>query len=373
MRPHDSGAVEALRLELVSGLNENRLAQVKDLLQHALDHDGYLPIGEHIYLKLRSGQPANFEQKLLSNDEAAGALLAYREQNGHDHETYPGQPANTEKLVGYVQLLAQPDNQPSRLLAELVVHPHLRGQGIAKKLLNRVLELGQIGRFEQVDLWAYHARQPAQSFASHVQLVPTRTLHHLRRPAGLELPAYELPEDLRLRPFEPGQDDKQWLALNRLVFADHPENGKWTQADLEMRFSQPWFDAADFLMLENQSGQLIGFNWTKRVPARVSDLYPSPAYPEIGRLPTLSISPSYGGSLGEIYVVGLHPDARGRKIGRGLTLLGLQHLRERGSDFFALYVDATNIPAVSLYYSLGFTLHHDDISYTHLFSKGKTG
>ena len=357
-----------LKLELVTGLDKYLiLPQVQNLLQHALDHDGYLSIGEHIYLKLRAGQNGSFEAQWHGDEELAGAILAFREIQEEDQELYPGHGVLAgRQIVGYAQLLAQPHNDPPRLLGEMVVHPHLREQGIGRQLLHKLVKLGKLGRLARLDLWAYHASQPARLFAHLAGLLPTRTLHHMRLEASRPLPEYELPAGLRLRTFRPGVDDAEWLALNHLVFADHPENGSWTQADLEMRFVQPWFDPADFLIVEDEQGRMVGFNWTKRVPARQNVLYPSPAYPEIGPRPPSKAGTPYGGSLGEIYIVGLHPDVRGHGLGRGLTLLGLQHLRARGSDLFALYVDATNTPAVKLYYSLGFKLHHNDVSYTML-------
>ena len=40
-----------------------------------------------------------------------------------------------------------------------------------------------------------------------------------------------------------------------------------------------------------------------------------------------------------------------------MTVAGLQSLSERGIEVGMLYVDAANVPAVALYYDLGFTLH----------------
>ncbi|NWJ97509.1 MAG: mycothiol synthase [Chloroflexi bacterium] len=369
MRPyHDytHDQEQKVRLVLVSGLDEETtLPQVQNLLQHTLDHDGHLSIGEHIYLKLKAGQKGNFEENLQAGEESAGAILVYLHQPDHDQEAYPeaefyGDP----QLVGYAQLLAQPHNQPSRLLGELVVHPHLRNRELGRQLLRCMVELGRRGKLERLDVWSYHDNPQASLFARQGGLSPTRVLHHLCLEASHTLPAYELPTDLRLRTFHLGQDDTTWLALNRLVFAEHPENGTWTQADLELRFNQPWFDPHDFLVLEDQTGEILGFNWTKRVPARQSDLHRSPAYPELVQpLPPLLGLP-LGPSNGEIYIVGLHPSMRGRGLGRGLTLLGLYHLRLCGATLFSLYVDDTNTAALKLYYSLGFKLDHNDVSYT---------
>jgi mycothiol synthase len=62
--------------------------------------------------------------------------------------------------------------------------------------------------------------------------------------------------------------------------------------------------------------------------------------------------------MGEIFVIAVDPAFHGRGLGRAMTVAGLQSLHQRGIELGMLYVDAANVPAVSLYYDLGFTLHH---------------
>ena len=59
--------------------------------------------------------------------------------------------------------------------------------------------------------------------------------------------------------------------------------------------------------------------------------------------------------FGEVYVVGIAPDAQGGGLGRLLTLTGLHHLAGRGLGEVILYVEADNAPAVAVYERLGFT------------------
>jgi len=60
-------------------------------------------------------------------------------------------------------------------------------------------------------------------------------------------------------------------------------------------------------------------------------------------------------------VIGVDPAFQGRKLGRDLTLLGLDWMhRERGVDVGMLYVDGTNVAAIAMYTKLGFTQHHTD-------------
>jgi mycothiol synthase len=68
--------------------------------------------------------------------------------------------------------------------------------------------------------------------------------------------------------------------------------------------------------------------------------------------------------MGEIYVIGVDPDAFGRRLGGALTVAGLDHLASRGLTVGMLYVDESNEPARKLYARLGFELHHRDRVYT---------
>jgi ribosomal protein S18 acetylase RimI-like enzyme len=134
--------------------------------------------------------------------------------------------------------------------------------------------------------------------------------------------------------FRPGGDDAEWVALNALVFATHPEQGAMTESDLAARQAESWFTAEDFLILKDAAGRMIGYNWLK-----------------------------VEGDIGEIYVIGVHPDAAGRGFGRVLMQAGLKRLVDAGCTTAALYVEADSVGAVHLYRSLGFVDHTVDVQY----------
>lgn len=68
----------------------------------------------------------------------------------------------------------------------------------------------------------------------------------------------------------------------------------------------------------------------------------------------------YGGMhtvLGESYVdnIAVFPEFRGHGVGRTLTAALIEKARENGGVFITLEVRASNVPAIALYRSLGFT------------------
>jgi mycothiol synthase len=153
-----------------------------------------------------------------------------------------------------------------------------------------------------------------------------------------------LPAGVQVLPFRPGRDEDAWLRVNARAFDWHPEQGRMTRADLDLRATEPWFDADGFLMAwrgDPGDGELLGYHWTKVHPA--GEAGPEP--------------------VGEIYVLGVDPAAQGMRLGRALTDLGLAHLRGRELHEVLLYVEEDNTAAVRLYESRGFTRFAVDVSW----------
>ena len=165
----------------------------------------------------------------------------------------------------------------------------------------------------------------------------------MRRSLYAQLPRPELPDGIALRAFRPGEDDERWVALNARAFADLPDQGRWTLNDLHVRMAEPWFDPSGFILAE-RDGAVAGFHWTKVHGDAGHDHAP----------------------IGEVYVLGVDPDAHGLGLGRALTLAGLRYLRGRGLDQAMLYVDEANTRAVTLYRNLEFARWSTDV----LFQRG---
>ncbi|WP_432573518.1 mycothiol synthase [Kineococcus sp. SYSU DK005] len=295
-------AAEDAAVEVVGGvLAEPLRAQVQELAAAASAHDGADALSEDALLRLRTG--------------ADGVRHLLRRAGG--------------ELAGYAQLAGS----GRELAGELLVHPRLRGRGHGRALLRAV---GGAAAGRRVLLWAHGDVPAAAALAAGAGWVRTRELLRMHRPsAGLaELAEPALPAGVRVRAFVPGADEEAWVALNAAAFAQHPEQGRWGVPDLLLREAEPWFDPS-VLLLAQEGGQLLGFCWMKVQP-----------------------------HAAELYVLGVHPSAAGRGLGRALLVRGLRAVAGPGAPgAVELYVDGDNAPAVRLYSSLGFTRAAVDVQY----------
>jgi mycothiol synthase len=236
--------------------------------------------------------------------------------------------ADDDAVVGYAQVAAA---STSDAVAELVVDPPARRRGHGRALLDAALAEGARS------VWAHGMLPAADALARAAGLVMTRSLHLMRRPlTDADAVNPVLPQGFSVRAFEPGRDDATWVALNAAAFARHPEQGRLTVADLHERMAQPWFDPAGLLLvIEDATGQVVAFHWTK-----------------------------VEGASGEVYVVGVDPAHQGRGLGGPVTRLGLAHLARAGLREVELYVDGDNTAARRTYERLGFTDAAVDGQYT---------
>jgi mycothiol synthase len=221
------------------------------------------------------------------------------------------------RLVGY----AQRDGSSLELVGDVDALP---------QLLDAVTVPGTLA-------WSHGKRSRLVPLLDARGYTAVRELFELRRPLGAEHP---LPPDppladgVTVRAFEPGRDDQAWLAINAAAFAHHPEQGGWSEQDLQARIDETWFDAAGFLLAE-RDGTLLGFHWTK----------------------------IHDDGAGEVYVLGVSPDAQGLGLGSALLVRGLRHLEQRGCPSVLLYVDGDNETAVRLYEKAGFTAYDTDVQW----------
>jgi mycothiol synthase len=287
---------------------------VLSLAGAAASADGVGPLSEQVRLHLRYG-----------GDPTARNLLLRRGQD----------------LAGYAHL--GPADPAEGRSGELVIHPAYRRRGLGLALaLAALTEESTL----PVRIWAHGDLPAAARLATVAGFRRTRVLWQMRRSLRDAVDEPRLPPGVSLRSFVPGQDEDDWLMVNARAFAGHPEQGKWTRADLAHREAASWFDPDGFLLAE-RGGHLAGFHWTKI------------------HKPAADQADNTDGLVGEVYVIGVDPAEQGTGLGRALTLAGLRYLQDREMPAVMLYVDGENAAAIRLYASLGFAHSATDVMYTH--------
>ena len=275
------------------------------ILSRATAHDGVEPLSEQF-------------------------VRGLREESGHTHHIV--------KRNGEVVALLSFDGAT----AELVTDPAFRRQGLASSLFD------EAGR---PPVWAHGNLSEARGFAAAQGLEPTRRL------LVMTLEGYErssegaealLPAGFRITTAAEECDDEQWLRVNNEAFSWHPEQGGWNLEDLHRARDTKWYDPAGVFFVWDGE-RLAGFHWTKRVPVVGGGAPGDGSAGESSRL------------TGEVYVIGVGDEYRGRGLGRALLTAGLDAMAD--DEAIELYVEGDNDAAINLYEQMGFVVSEEHVVY----------
>ncbi len=309
------------RIDVADFLGETQLRQVVLLIERVVEADGVRPLSEHAMLHLMT------DDGLMTSDGP-------NHSGGERHVcAWQG-----EKLVGYGHLdMTDPVEGPS---AQLAVDPSIRRSGIGGRVLDMLVAQSR----GPIKLWAHGAHDGAGALAESRNFRKARVLFRMRRSLRDQLPAPRLAKEYAIRAFEPGSDDDEWLGVNARAFAELPDQGNWGPRELELRINESWFDPAGFLLAIDSAGHIAGFHWTK--------IHGDGLVGEHGHEP-----------IGEVYVLGVDPSAKGHGLGKSLVILGLAYLKSRGLTDVMLYVDDESHGALGMYTQLGFHKFDTDVMY----------
>lgn len=301
------------KVSVLNELTEQQVNEIFEIVIEASEIDGARPFSEHVELHLRKG-----------GDRRIIHLVAQDKD---------------QKIVGYghldtTDLVAGPSG-------ELVVHPDYRLQGIATEI---VTEIKKLIKGQSLRLWSHGDISHAQEFAKKLGFDSVRNVIQMRRSLFAPIEPFDIPTNYKLKQFDPKLDIEKFLNLNKACFVELPDQASWTKKDIELRISESWFLANGFMLLENDNNDFVGFCWTK-VHGQDHEHQVDDGHQHLdhGHDP-----------IGEIYVLGVHPQEHKKGLGKALTLWGLNHLRRSGLDSAMLYVDSNNQKAIKLYEDLGF-------------------
>jgi len=209
---------------------------------------------------------------------------------------------------------------------EVMVDPDYRRMGIGREIVAELIADGESS------FWAHGDLPAAAALARSAGLTAQRTLLVLR------LTMVDAPDvdralaGITLRSYQPSDADTI-IAINARAFANHPEQGSMDRADFERRTASDWFEPTGLFVAE-RDGRIVGFHWTK-----------------------------IEGGIGEVYVIGIDPEAQGSGLGKALTARGIRHMYDQGLRIVDLYVEGDNVPALALYKKLGFKQWSKDTLY----------
>ena len=218
---------------------------------------------------------------------------------------------------------------------DLIIDPDFRNQGFGSIALDEFLDEFDSSNADQratLHTWVHGEDPAAEKLLDSRGFKAERSLLKLVLREIKPLPSADssLGKDaqIHLRNFHES-DIGAWVKLNAEVFAAHPEQSAITATDVADRMRESWFDAQNFILATNTSGEILGYCWLKVQP---------------------------GASEGEVYVLGVSPRASGSGLGSLLFNAGLARLWEIGVKSAFLYVEAENRTALTIYQKSGFEI-----------------
>ncbi|MCG7262040.1 mycothiol synthase [Corynebacterium aurimucosum] len=281
--------------------NPDVAQRVEELATAAEAHDGFAPLSEQFLLGLRDERLGHHHLLAIEDGAVAGVAAL----DGQTVELFVGV-GHRGRRVGQALVDALPTSP------QIWAHGNLpAAQALAKRNEMDVVRRLLVMAIEGKDLRA------AGEASATVD--------------GLEIQTYTE----SVERFGREHVEAEWVRTNNEAFAWHPEQGGWDLERLHRGMEAEWFDPADVLFLWDSPNDshshpvMAGFHWLKWHDET------TPAF-------------------GEVYVVGLGEDYRGRGLGGPLLSAGLQRMAAKGADKVILYVEADNAPAVKAYERLGF-------------------
>ena len=229
------------------------------------------------------------------------------------------------KAVGYSLVSYEPPI--SRAVAGGGVLQEHRGKGIGRALMRKVVAHAEELGVSSLHVEASVTHSDMQHLLSRHGMDVVRSLWKMRWECG-DVPEVNLPSGFAVRSLVAGQDEEVLTELQNVAFGENwgfsPNTVEQIRVRVESNRGGP-----ESIIFITEDGKPAAYNWTM-------------FYPD-------DDSPS-----GVVAMTGVHPDYRGRGIGRAVVTAGIAYLVERGASFVDLEVDADNTPARELYLNLGF-------------------
>jgi len=239
-------------------------------------------------------------------------------------------------IIGYMDIT--PELNIRRVILSCFIHPDHRRHGLASKLLDCAMH-----RAKQLEAKVIHVNVPQDNAIARIVL-PKLGFRFVRRFLRLRLDFSKVrwqdinQAGLEFRYLQRG-DEKKLTQIQNRSFA-----GTWgynLNTDEEIIYSINLTNCSpEDIILAYDGDKVVGYCWTRTAYQADTDE-----------------------RAGQIFMLGVDPDYRGRGIGKGVLLAGLSYLKVRGIQVAKLAVDSRNRAACTLYRSVGFEVRTSSLWY----------
>lgn len=225
-------------------------------------------------------------------------------------------------VVGYVAPLQQ----------ELVVHPDHRRRGIGTRLVETGFGYARAHNLPSLTLAPPPGNTGAEAFATRLGFTYDSSFWQLRLPPEREVERPVFPRSVVARPFTSDVDLGRYVGMINSAFADHPSPIMVTIDAVKLAHTRTGFVPDNICLLS----------------AAIDPETP------IAFCRTRVDLDDAGLRIGEISLIGVVAEWRGKGLGRELLKWGVHRLRALEVDEVTLHVEAKNEHALGMYERTGF-------------------
>lgn len=234
-----------------------------------------------------------------------------------------------EQIVGFLDMI--PELRIGRIILDgFILSPH-RCQGLATQLFYNALERARRAGSKVLHVCVPEEDHVCISFLKKLSFSPVCRFDDLELALSkIDVKKFFFP-GIRVRNLKPGEEDLLADIQNQCF------TGSWgfcPNTVEEIKFYLEWTGSQmeDVIAAESrESKDIIGYCWTHRVRRGAS-----------------------AKKRGRIHMFGVHPEYRGKGLGKRLLSQGLKYLKTKGVEVAELTIDTQNRPAHTIYQSLGF-------------------
>ncbi len=240
-----------------------------------------------------------------------------------------------ESMVGYLDVT--PELIIRRVILNCFIHPDHRRHSLASKLLSHATR-----RAKKLGVKAAQVNIPQDNEVARSVLLK-QGFKFVRRflELGLDIAKVRWQNiDLSALPYrhlQRGEEDKL-TKLQNSAFTDTWGYNPGTVEEIVYRTNLSNHYPED-IILAYDGDEPTGYCWTRICETAT------------------------GERKGQIFMLGVDPDYRGRGIGKGVLLAGLSYIKSRGLPVVELTVDSENKAACALYRSVGFKVRTSSLWY----------